>query len=151
MTRKILLIAIITFSTIQFASARARIPACFPCESLETVKELPAGSEIEEMAGEKVNVSYINDEYGLLWLSFWNTDGRFVLSDVANDSYYEIDEEAALILKEKHDFDIQTAENPLSFMKKIGGKLILAVILILVIGGMFKSKKGDEEVEPTNV
>ena len=151
MTKKILLIAIITFGTISIASAKARIPVCFPCEAMQQVQELPADSEIEQLAGEKVNLSYINNEYGLLWLSFWNTDGRYVLSDESNDSYYEIDEQAAQLLKEKHDFDIATADNPLSFMKKIGGKLILAVILILVIGGMLRGKKGDDEVEPTTV
>ncbi len=151
MTKKILLIAILTFSSIQFASARAKIPVCFPCETMHSVQELPAGSELEELAGEKVNISYINDEYGILWLSAWNSNGRFVLSDVGEDSFYELDEQAAQILKEKHNFDIATAGNPLSFMKKIGGKLILGVVVILIIWGMLPSKKDKEEIEPTNV
>jgi hypothetical protein len=131
------------------AAARARIPVCFPCESLTTAQELPKDSEIQEMVGEKVNIAYLNNEYGILWMSFWNTDGRYVLSDASNETYYEIDADAAKILKEKHNFDPTTAGNPLSFWKKIGGKLVLIVIVVLLIWGNLPSKKKEEAVEPT--
>lgn len=68
-------------------------------------------------------------------MSVWNYNGRFVLSDISNNTYFEIEAPTASILKEKHGFDIETAENPLSFWKSIGGKLLLFVIIALIIWG----------------
>jgi len=139
MTRKILLTVILLLCTINTVSARAKIPVCIPCETLQTVQELPKDSEIQELAGQKVNLSYINNEYGILWMSVWNSDGRYVLSDISNTTYFEIDAQASKILKEKHNFDVGTAENPLSFWKRIGGKLVfLVIIILLVVRTMFK-------------
>lgn len=145
-----ILTAIITFGTINMVSAKAKIPACFPCEKLETIQELPRNSEIQKLVGQKVNLSYINKEYGMLWVSVWNSKGRYVLSDASNSTYFEIEEETAKILKEKHDFDISNAESPLSFWKKIGGKLVLIGIIGLLIWGNIGSKK-EEEIKPTTI
>jgi hypothetical protein len=150
MTKNFILAVIVTFGTLNSVSARVKIPVCFPCENLETIKELPTDSEIQKIAGQKVNLSYINVEYGMLWLSAWNSDGRYVLSDISNNTYFEIDEDVAKILKEKHHFDISTAERPLSFMKKIGGKLVFLLIIGLLFWGNRGSKK-DDEVKPTTI
>lgn len=151
MKKTILLTLIIALFAINSVSAKAKIPVCFPCETLKTVQELPADSEIQKLAGQKVNLSYINDEYGILWMSLWNTNGRFVLSDVSNNSYFEIDKEVAQLLKEKHNFSIETAENPLSFWKKAGGKLVFLAIILLIIWGYMPSKNKKKEVQPTNI
>lgn len=150
MRRKILILTIVTIFTTTMASAKAKIPVCFPCETIETIKELPDDFELNEMANDKVNIAYINNEYGILWMSIWNTGGRYVLSNESNSIYYEIDTEVTQILKEKYNFDIATAENPLSFWKKIGGKLVLLVIVLLLIWGNIGSKK-EKEIEPTNI
>ncbi|MDR6969556.1 hypothetical protein J2X31_003589 [Flavobacterium arsenatis] len=149
MTTKTLLTAIIFISSFNIVSAKAKIPVCFPCETINTVQELPTGSEIDELAGQHVNIAYLNNEYGILWMSFWNTNGRYVLSNASNTTYFEIDDQASQILKDKHNFDIETAENPLSFFKKIGGKLILFIVIALLIWGNLPSKNKD--VKPTNI
>lgn len=143
MTKNLILTALALVACINFASARGRIPACFPCETLETVEELPDSSVIEETVGKKVNIAYFNNEYGILWLSLWNTDGRFVLADESNQEYYEIDDATAQILKENHGFDIDKAENPLSFWKKAGGKLVF--IAVIIGFAWFKMRGGSDE------
>jgi hypothetical protein len=149
--KKTLLIVIITFCTINSVSAKSKIPVCIPCETIQSIQELPTDSEIQKLAGQKVNLSYINNEYGTLWMSIFNTNGRYVLSDISNNTYFEIDTQAAKILKEKHNFNVETAENPLSFWKKIGGKLVFLAIIALLIWGNIPSKKKTKEVKPTNI
>lgn len=149
MTKKVLLIVIIAFCTITTVSAKAKIPVCFPCEEIQLVQELPTDSEIQKLAGQKVNLSYMNTEYGALGMSVWNTNGRYVLSDISNNTYLEINPQEAEILKEKHGFDVATAEHSLSFWKKIGGKLVFLLIIALLIWGCIPSKK--KTVKPTNI
>ncbi|MNJ87671.1 hypothetical protein D3C87_51980 [compost metagenome] len=69
MTKKVLLTALIAFCTITIVSAKAKIPVCIPCETIQTIQELPTDSEIQKLAGQKVNLSYLNNEYGILWMS----------------------------------------------------------------------------------
>ena len=147
MTKKILLTALIAFGTVSLSSARGRIPVCFPCESIETVQELPEDSEVNQTSIDKLNVSYLHEEYGLLWMSLWNSEGSFVLSNEGSTTYYEIDAETAKYLKEVHKFDIETAENPLSFWKKIGGKLVFIIVVggLMVGGSSFKRKRKGTE------
>lgn len=135
--------------SVNITSAKAKIPLCFPCETIETIQELPTDSEIQKLAGQKVNLSYLNNEYGILWMSVWNTNGRYVLSDISNNTYFEIDPEIASVLKEKHNFDVATAKDPLSFWKKIGGKIVFFVLIGLLILGSLPGK--EKKVKPTNI
>lgn len=151
MMKTIILTACIAFASLSLVYAKAKIPICLPCETIQTIQELPTDSEIQKLAGQKVNLSYLNNEYGILWMSIWNTNGRYVLSDISNNTYFEIDPQAAKILKEKHNFDVETAENPLSFWKKAGGKLVFSIIVALLIWGSIPSKKKDGDVKPVNI
>lgn len=150
MKKEILLTLIIALCTINNLSAKAKIPVCFPCETLQTIQELPVDSEIQKLAGQKVNLSYLNKEYGILWMSLWNTDGRCVLSDISNNTFFEIDEQVARLLKEKHNISIETIENPLSFWKKAGGKLVFLAIILLIIWAYMPSKNKKKESQPAN-
>jgi hypothetical protein len=150
MTRKILLLAIVTVFTTTTLSAKVKIPVCFPCETIEKTMDLTKDEELKKMAGNEVNLAYLNNEYGLFWTSVWNTNGRYVLSNTSNTMYWEIDETVANYLKDRHNFDIKTAENPLSFWKKIGGKLLFILIIGLLVWGNIGSEK-DEEVTPKNI
>jgi hypothetical protein len=126
------------------ANAKVKVPVCFPCETIEKVQELPTDSEIHKMAGTSVSVAYLNNEYGALWIPVWNAKGRYVLTDITKTLYYEIDAETAKILKEKHNFDINQ-DSPLSFWKKVGGKIIIGLLIGLLIWGQLPSKKEKKE------
>lgn len=149
MTKKVFLFTALTFFTMNMVTAKAKIPVCLPCETIETTLELPTDSEIQKIVGQKVNLAYLNTEYGALTMSIWNENGRFVLADISNNTYFEIDDQIATILKEEHNFDVKTAESPLSFWKKIGGKLVFILVIALIIWGSLPSKK--KKVEPTTV
>ncbi|WP_158963490.1 hypothetical protein [Myroides fluvii] len=149
MTKKVFLLTALTFFTMNMVTAKAKIPVCLPCETIETTLELPTDSEIQKIVGQKVNLAYLNTEYGALTMSIWNENGRFVLADISNNTYFEIDDQIATILKEEHNFDVKTAESPLSFWKKIGGKLVFILVIALIIWGSLPSKK--KKVQPTTV
>lgn len=151
MKTKHLLTFLIAFLAINVASAKLKIPVCTPCETLKTIQELPADSELHELAEQKVKLSYLNNEYGVLFISFWNTDGKYVLSDVTNEHYFEIDAQAAEILKEKHNFDVEKAGSPLSFGQKFGGKIFLFVLIAFIVYGNIPSKKKAKQIKPTNI
>ncbi|MCP1994312.1 hypothetical protein [Flavobacterium sp. HSC-61S13] len=151
MKKRLFLITAAALFATSMVTAKAKIPVCFPCETIETVQELPTDSEIQKLMGQKVNLSYLNTEYGVLGMSVWNSNGRFVLSDISNNTYFEIDAPTATILKEKHGFDIETAADPLTFWKKTGGKLVLGLIVVLIIWGSIPSKKKDDSIKPTNI
>jgi hypothetical protein len=70
------------------ANAKVKVPVCFPCETIESVQELPKESEIHTMAGETVNIAYFNNEYGAIWVPVWNSNGKYVLSNISNSTYY---------------------------------------------------------------
>lgn len=149
MMKTIILTACIAFASLSSVSAKAKIPICLPCESIETVQELPKDSEIAKLIGKNVNVAYMYKQYGALWMSLWNSDGKYVLSDEGNSSYLEVDVQMAKILKEKHNIDIETAGSPLSFWKKTGGKLVFLIIAAIIVYGVIPSK--DKEVKPVKI
>ena len=49
------------------------------------------------MAGETVNIAYFNNEYGAIWLPVWNSNGKYVLSNSYNSTYYDSSEEYVII------------------------------------------------------
>lgn len=151
MTKSIILALIIVVFNFSNASARARIPICYPCESLTTVQDIPANSEIEQLAGEKVKLAYINEEYGIMFMSLWNTGGKYVLSDVSENNVFEINDEVKKLLLDKHNINIETANNPLSFWKRIGGKFVIVLLVLLLIYGAIPKKNNKEKVTQTNV
>jgi len=132
-------------TTFSFAKATIPIPVCFPCETLAEVKDLPNEEDLLE-SGSYLNFGYLYNEYGAVFVPIWNTKGRYVLINEAKDSYYDLtDEQLAAIVKA---YDIDTSGNPLSFWKKIGGK----IIIIVLIGFVFLSYLGkDPDEESQNI
>lgn len=130
-----------------FASANAHakagipIPACFPCTSMDIVQELPNEDSLKQ-EGQYLDLGYLYEEYGILFISIWNTDGQYVLCNEDKTIYYELSEEKLQQLKETHKLDVE--ENPLGLWKKFGGKIILLVLIGIGIFGAF-SKSDDEE------
>lgn len=132
-----------------FLNANAKgipIPVCFPCEEIHTVQELPDSEDLIGESGEKLNLGYMYAEYGVVWIPVWNTDGTYILTNEAEDTYYEIDEEFIAELKEVHGVEIPSG-NPLSLWKKIGGKVLIFIIAGFLIWGQFGDDDEDETAE----
>jgi len=118
------------------------IPVCFPCEELTTVKELPVSEDLVGEFNEKLNLGYLYEEYGIVWIPVWNTEGTYVLVNEDEDTYYEVDEAFLAELSEIDGVEIPTG-NPLSIWSKVGGKVIVALLLGLIVWGQF----GDDDEE----
>lgn len=143
MTRKILLALVVTFLATSSLSARIKVPVCFPCESAESVKDLSSDEELTKVIGTELNLSYLYNQYGAIWIPIWNSEGEYVLMNEDKTMYYEIDDDTATYLKEVYDIDIANIENPLSFWQKIGGKLAFVLIIGILIWGNIPNKKSE--------
>ncbi len=118
------------------------IPVCFPCEEISLVKDLPDDEELKQ-GNSFLNLGYIYEGYGVLFVRAWNKKGRYVLTNKEKTVYYEIDENQLEGIKQK--YNLELSSNPISFWKKIGGKLIYMIIIGLIIYSKFFSKDEDEE------
>lgn len=125
------------------AHARAKIPVCIPCEKIALVKDLP-DDEYLQQDGSYLNLGYLHKEYGIIFIPAWNSGGQYVLTNEDKSMYYEIDEKQMAEIKEK--YNLEFSSNPLSFWKKIGGKLIYLIIIgYFVYSKFFSSDDEDEE------
>ena len=69
---------------------------------------------------------------------------QYVLISDDKETYWDLDEEDLMLLKEE--FGINTDKDPnIPFWDKIGGKLIWGTVLALIIWGFIPSKKRDDE------
>lgn len=131
MIKKIILICLFIGLFINKSSAKARIPVCIPCEKIALVKSLPFGSsDYKGNDGEKLDIGYKYNEYGVVMVPLWNGSGNYVLTNKKRDTYYDITKEELAELSKTHQLDISAS--PLSFWQKFGGKLaFLGLIAVL--------------------
>jgi len=140
--KKIILLTIFTLFLSSYSFAKGiPIPVCFPCENLEEVKDLPNDEALLE-AGSYLNLGYLYNEYGAVFVPAWNTTGRYVLINEAKTLYYDLTDEQIAEFAEAYEIDI--TGNPLSFWKKIGGKIIFLILIGFVLLG-YLGKDSDEE------
>ena len=121
------------------AQAKLKIPVCIPCENIAVVKDLPQTDEFKDDKGNYLKLGYMYKEYGIVFIPFWNTDGKYVLTNEAADSYMELDDATISTLKDTHKVEISKG-SPLSFWKKIGGKIVGLIILALIVWGALPDK-----------
>jgi len=124
------------------AQARKRIPACIPCEKIALVEDLPNDEALKE-GGSHLNLGYLYKEYGIIFIPAWNTDGKYVLTNEGETTYYDITDEELEGIKKKYNLEISSS--PLSFWKKIGGKIIYLIVIGLIIYGKFSPDDEEEE------
>ncbi|WP_338790036.1 hypothetical protein V9L05_04900 [Bernardetia sp. Wsw4-3y2] len=143
--KKLLFILFFIFFASLNAQAKARIPipVCFPCETIDVVEELPDEDALKQ-DGYYLEVGYLYEEYGFLFISFWNTNGKYVLCDKDETVYYEVSEEDLEGLK--NTYNLELGENPLGIWKKLGGKIILVVLIgIGIFSALSKSEEKEEK------
>lgn len=142
MKKLLFVLFFILFATVNAqAKAGIPIPVCFPCESIEVVEELPDEDALQQ-DGQYLELGYLYEEYGILFLSFWNTSGKYVLTNKEETAYYEVSEEQLQELKKT--YNLELSENPLGIWKKLGGKMILVVLIGIGIFGATKKSKNEE-------
>ncbi len=143
------IVLLITF-TVLFANEafakRGRIPVCIPCEKIALVKDLPNDENLKE-GSDYLNLGYLYEEYGAVWVPAWNTKGKYVLINEDETVYYEITD--AQLAELKTAYNLELAEHPISFWKKIGGKLVFLLVIGLIVWGKFSSNDEEEEEPQT--
>lgn len=130
------------FFSIQFVNAKIRIPVCFPCENIAVVKDLPENDDFKDDQGNALKLGYMYKEYGIVFIPVWNSEGKYVLTNESADSYLDLSETKLQSIKDAYKLDLSSG-SPLSFWKKIGGKILTLFIIILFIWGSIPSKKND--------
>lgn len=143
--KHILVLSGVLLFAFNLQAKRFRIPVCFPCEKIATVQDLPDEENLKE-AGSYLNLGYMYKEYGILFIPAWNEKGRYVLTNEDESVYYDLKEEELNELAKK--YNVELSSNPLSFWKKIGGKIIYIILIALIVYGYFSK---DEEEEVKNV
>jgi len=141
MKQILLLLTCLTFFGLS-VNAKGVIPFCTDCEYIQTVEELPAEGGYVGENGEALHVGYFYKQFWAVWIPIWNFEGRYCLTDAENTTYYDISEEELNTLAAEQGFSLPS--NPISFWNKIGGK----ILLVLIIGGLiFMKVNGDDEDE----
>jgi len=126
-------------------SARGIVPFCSACEYIEVVEDLPDTEMYQLESGEFLDLGFKYKQFWLVWVPFWNYEGEYCLVNPADDeTFYEITpEELESIAAEN---SITLSENPISFWNKIGGKIVGALLLGLVIWGYIGKSDDEEEI-----
>ncbi len=141
--KQLLLITAAIFFTTNIYARRRRIPACLPCEKIHLVEDLPNDESLLEQ-GSYLNLGYLYEEYGIIFIPAWNKEGKYVLTNEDETTYYDVSEDELAKLKEQ--YNLELSPNPLSFWKKIGGKIIYLIVIGLIIYG-YLGKDDDEPEE----
>jgi hypothetical protein len=151
MTRKIILLSIVTFCTVNAVSAKARIPFG-KMDKLEIVADLPntEAYAVKEGSKEYLDLARLHQEYNIAWLPAWITqEPKLVLAQKDSDEYFEPTKEQLEQIISENKLNKESLIQ-LGFYRNYGGKLILLVIIGLIIYGVFPKSK-TKEVKPTNI
>lgn len=143
-TMKKMILLVVLIAAFAFnGNTKAKIPVCIPCEYIETVMDLPDTIQFIGEDNVALNIGYRYEQFNIVWIPLWNKEGEYCLVNNAEDVYYELSNEEKAYLTEK--FNAEFEGNPLSMWDKIGGKIILLIILVFVIIGYLPSKKEKAE------
>jgi len=147
--KKIIILLTVLLTVSNYASAKARIPVCFPCEYIELVEDLPEDTDYRSQFDEPLNVGYKYEQINILWIPIWNYEGEYCFVNNEEDTYYDL---TSMEKKQLMGAGVEFPDNPIGAWDKYGGKVIILIILGLVVMGM--RSKDDEEPEankPTTV
>lgn len=143
------LIILIVFTLLIYTESSAkRIPApyCSACEYTVHVADLPDSAQFySDEYNAYVDIGYIYKQFWAVWIPLWNYDGKYCLVATGKDVYFDITEEELKQYKETYNLDLP--ENPVSLWNKIGGKVLL---LLMIAGGIWaytgkKKSSADKE------
>jgi hypothetical protein len=140
MKRIFILTAFALFLCIVASAKRIPAPYCSACEYTIPVAELPDSAQFyTEEYNAYVDIGYIYKQFWAVWIPLWNYDGKYCLLAKDQDVYFEVTEEE--LKKYQAAYNLDLPENPISLWNKIGGK----VLLLLIIGGGIWAYTGNKK------
>lgn len=143
--KNLLLTSIILIAfTFSYSAKGIPLPYCSDCEYITIVEDLPDSLEFySEEYGAHIDLAFKYNQFWALWVPIWNTNGTYCYSIEGQDVYFDLSAEELKGIAEKYNFTI--SENPIPFWDKIGGKIVLIVILGAIIWGQIKPKEEEKE------
>ena len=140
-----LLLTVLFLSLFTFdASARGRLPFCSDCEYIAITHDLPESENYQTEDLEYLELGYFYKQFWMVWIPLWNSDGEYCLTDAEGTTIYEITPEELVEIAATENLTL--ADNPIPFWDKIGGKLVVILVLGLIIYGKFSGKDEEEIV-----
>ena len=140
----ILTITFLSFLTFD-ASARGKLPFCSDCEYIEIVQDLPDTENYQTEDNQFLELGYFYKQFWILWIPLWNSDGEYCLTDAEATTIYQLTPEELDEIATAE--NISLAANPIPFWDKIGGKIVLLLVIGLIIYGKFFGKDDEETPE----
>jgi hypothetical protein len=150
--KKIILLALLSVAFYVNGMAKGVVIYCSDCEYISVVADLPDSTDFysEEYQG-YIDIGYKYNQFWIFWVPVWNSNGQYCLTIKDKDVYFDITREELDALAKEYNIDLPS--NPIPFWGKIGGKLVLGIVVLFGLWGTFGRKKDEDEeakVEDTN-
>ena len=140
--KKIFLMALLSIAFYTSTMARGiPVPYCSKCEYITVVADLPDSTQFysDEYKG-YMDIGYKYEQFWLVWLPIWNSNGEYCLTIKDQDVFFDITSAELNDIAQK--YNIKLPSNPIPLWDKIGGKVIIGLLIALIIWGYLgKSKK----------
>ena len=146
--KKTLFLFAFTLIISSISYSKGAVPYCSGCEYVELIQDLPNDDDLYSAEYDAhLDVGFIYKQFWLVWIPIWNYDGQYCFKlEGTEDTYFEMSEEDKTWLTENYDVDFSST-NPISFWNKIGGKLLLILILIGAVAYYAMGGDDDEVTE----
>ncbi|MDR1056583.1 MAG: hypothetical protein LBL90_12360 [Prevotellaceae bacterium] len=149
--KKPIILAITFFALLCFSNKAEAIPVfySFGGEKLNTMYDLPNDSTTMSADG-YVNIGCKFKQFSIFWIPIWNWDEQYCfVVEGKNNTYYSATTQQ--IKELANEYNVKLAGASPSFWNKIGGKIIVCILLALIIWGYIPGKKKkDDEVTATD-
>jgi hypothetical protein len=111
-------------------------------EKVEVTKTLPDSISIDD---KHVNLGVMYEQFSIFWVPMWNYgETKYVFLNEEENLYYDAEEEYLRYLRDELKINVPQ-EPSIGFWNKIGGKMIWAVVLALIIYGSLPSRKREKK------
>jgi hypothetical protein len=145
--KKIMMLALLSLVFYANTMAKGAIVYCSDCEYITVVGDLPDSAQFysEEYKG-YMDIGYKYSQVWVFWVPLWNKTGEYCLTIKGQDVYFEYTKEEIEELAKM--YNIKLPENPIPFWDKIGGKLLIILLLAAAVWYFkFYDKPKKEETE----
>jgi hypothetical protein len=143
--KKTIILALLSFIFYANAMAKIPVPYCSDCEYITVVADLPDSAQFysEEYKG-YMDLGYKYKQFWVAWLPMWNSDGQYCLTIKDQDVYFDYTMEEIQALAKTYNLNLPN--NPIPIWDKIGGKLVIGLLLLFALWYyVIKPKKKAEE------
>ena len=148
-TISLLTLAAALFTQLSFAKVGIPIPYGSEEKTIQMI-ELPDTEDFKYDDGRYFDIGSFYTKDHIVWLAYNTNEPEIVGYFEGSDDYLEISSEQLEEICKLANIEVPT-EGEISFMDKIGGKVILGILVLIIAYGIFKNATGKEEDEEGEV